>query len=344
MLAYTAVTKLLLYPSELASIGGRDLMFCALVDFAVQTVIVWGVSYLSSKTDKTFFALAENTLGKVGARITAGLFALYFIACAVVPMLEQKLYVHAIFYDTVPSLLVFLPFFFFAVYAGSKGFTNIGRSADICLPVFLLSMVLIFAMSLIAVEWDNLLPVLRTPAKSVFGGALSTFFRFSEPAYLLMFIGRYKYSKGDAAKITLSYVGGAAIVLFFLAVFYGIYGDITQSRLFAIAKTSLFFPAIETVGRIDLIVLYVLEIVMLFALALNVQLAVYCLQICTGYKNALVLSFAVNAVLAALLIFLNNSFNALYSLYSQWMWIATVVFAVVIPSLGWALGRRKGNG
>lgn len=340
MLCYTAVTKMLLYPTALSYYCGRDLLFPACLDFAVQAAIIWALSYLCSRTDKTFFQLLEGTFGNVFARIVYGLFALFFIAAALIPLCEQKLYVHTIFYDTVPPLLIFLPFFIFSLYSAGKGFTNIGRCADVCLPVFVLALFAVFSMSALEIKWDAFLPVLKTPVKKLFGGALGTAFRFAEPCWLLMFLGHFKYKKGDAAKITLSYLGGALVVLFLLVTFYGVYGDIAASRQFAVSKISLFFPAIDTIGRVDLIALYVLEIVMLFALVLNIQLAVRCIMQCTGYENAAVLSLAVNAVLFALVIVFNNGFHALHTFYSSWMWIAFIIFANAAPLAAWALKRR----
>ncbi len=341
MLIYTAASKLLLYPTNISLLCGRDLLFPALINFGIQAVIVWAVSYLCSRTDKTFFGLLEGTLGNITARIVYGLFAVFFIICTILPLFEQKLYVHAIFYDTVPSLLVFLPFFFFAIYAAAKGFENIGRCADICMPVFLVSILFIFGMSVLEVKWDSFLPVLKTPAKAVFGGVAASLFRFAEPAYLLMFMGHFKYKKGDAAKITLSYIGGAVIVLFFLVVFYGVYGEIASSRPFAVSKIAVFFPAIETLGRIDLTALYALETVMLFALVLNIQLAVHCIAQCTGYGNKAVLSVAVNAVLIIILVALDHYFAGIHNVYTKWMGIVFIVFANVVPLLAWTMKRRE---
>ncbi len=341
LLCYNAVSKMLLYPTVLSHYCGRDLLFAALIDFAVQAVVVWAVSFLCSRTDKTFFQLLEGTFGNIFARIIYGLFALFFIAATIVPLCEQKLYVHTIFYDTVPPLLIFLPFFFFSIYAAGKKFTNIGRSADVCMPIFVLSMVFVFSMSVLEIKWNSFMPVLKTPVKDLFGGALGTVFRFAEPCYVLMFMGHFKYKKGDAAKMTFSYIGGALTVLLFLFTFYGIYGDIAQSRQFAVSKISLFFPAIDTIGRIDLIALYILEIVMLFALVLNVQLALHCVMQCTGYQNRVVLSLAVNAVLIILLMVFDHGFNNLHTFYAKWMWIAFAVFANAIPVLAWTLRRKE---
>ncbi|MDE7454159.1 MAG: spore germination protein, partial [Clostridia bacterium] len=184
MLMYTAVKKFILYPTALSYVSGRDLLFSSLFDFLIQGIIVWAVSYLCSRTDKTFFELIEGTLGNVVARIIYGLFALFFMICTVIPLFEQKVYVHAIFYDTLPSLLVFLPFFIFSLYAASKSFINIGRCADICLPLFIISTIFIFSMSFFEVKWDNFLPMFKMPVKKIFGGSLSSLFHFAEPAYL----------------------------------------------------------------------------------------------------------------------------------------------------------------
>lgn len=343
MLAYTVVSRLLLYPSTLSEMCGKDLLFAILIDFAVQTLVVWAVCFLCSKTDKTFFELVESTFGNIFARIVYGLLALYFVFITVLPMIEQKQYMGQIFYDTVPSLIVFLPFFIFSVYAGCKEFKNIGRCADISLPIFATMFVLMLFMAFSEIDLSNLLPVLKTPATRIFGGALGSFCRFVEPCYLLMFMGHFKYRKGDAARITLSYAGGGLLVIIFVAVFYSIYGVISPSRDFAISRVAIFFPAISLVGRIDLIALYFMEVAMLFALVINIQFSVYCLKKCTSMRTGAVLSVAVNAVLLVLVIVLDNLFSGLLEFYSRWAWIVTVAFATLLPLLAWTLkkGEKK---
>lgn len=338
---YTAAAKLLLYPIILSGYSGRDLLFSALISFAVQGSVIWAVAYLSSKTDKSLFELIKNTLGKTAARIIYGFFAAFFLFCAIPLLFEQKLYVQAIFYDTVPSFLVFAPVFLFTVYAGAKNFKNTGRCADICMPIFILSAVCIFFMSFSEVDFSNLLPVLKTPAANVFGGSLKTSFFFIEPAYLLMFLGSYKYKKGDAAKLTLSYALGAVIVLLFLALFYGVYGEITPSRQFAVSKTALYFSAIDIVGRIDLYVLYALEIVMLFALVLNIQCAVHCMGLCSGADFPELFSVLANVVLFTVTVTCGGHLSGLQSFYSDWGWIIILLFATALPLAAWVLKRGK---
>ncbi len=333
LFAYTALSRLLIYPTALSNFSDRDMLFPALIDFLISGIVVWAAAYLCSKTDKTFYEVLKSAFNIVIARIICGVFAAFFMLTALYLIFEQKLYVQSIFYDTVPSLIAFLPFFVFAVYAGSKGFENVGRCADICLPVFVLSFAAIMWMSAAEVDPGNLLPILKTPFKSIIGGAVGTFYRFVEPAWIIMFMGRFKYKKGDAAKITLSYALGALVVLALLFVYRGIYGDITTSRQFAISKIALFFSAVDTVGRIDLIILYILELPMLFALVLNIQLAVQCTCDCTGVYKRNVVSFVLNLILLILIVVFNHRFFAINEAYSRWNWIITLIFALIIPVL-----------
>lgn len=341
LIFYTAAAKLLQYPTYLSEYCGGDLVWASLISFAVQGAVIWTVAYLCSKTQKTFFGLVEDTFGKVAARIVYGFLAAYFIISALLPLFEQQLYVHAIFYDTVPRIFAFIPVFFFTVYAGSKSFKNIGRCADVAMPIFLFCIVPLVFMALSEADFSNLLPVFDRPFTKILGGAGKTAPYFNEPLWLLMFMGRFNYKKGDAAKITLSYALGAAIVLFFLALFYAVYGPLAPSRQFAVSKTSLYFSAMDMLGRIDLFILYALDVVMLFALVLNIQLSVQCLIKCTGYNSPEILSLCLNFALAAVLYIFNNKYTAIQNAFARWLWIAVIVFTVALPAASWALKRRK---
>lgn len=339
LIAYNAVLKLIIYPTAMAATIGNGLIFPALFDLAVQTVIVWSVAYLSSRTDKSFFALLEGTFNRTVARVVYALFALYFMLAAIVPMVEEQLLIHAAFYDTVPSLYVFLPFFIFAIYAGAKSLTNAGRCADICLPIFIVSISAMLVMSVGQGDYSNLLPVSSQPVSTLAGGALSSVFKYADSAFLLIFLGAFKYKKGDAAKITISYAIGGLTVVALLAVFYAVYGTMAPSRAFLLNDISVFFPAISYVGRIDLVLLYALDIVILFAIILHIQASVHCFSLAFGWDKRSVLSLGVNAVLIIIVFVVNNKFSPLYQAASKWFWIPALIFAYVIPLLAWTLKR-----
>lgn len=339
--AYGAATKLLLYPTDAAHAVGNALIFSSLFNLILQSVIIWSVSYLSSRTDKTFFELLNNTFGNVAARVIYFLFGLYFLIAAIVPLEEQQLLVHDSFYDTIPSLIVFLPFFVFSVYAGVKTFTNVGRCADIVFPVFIFCSLAFLIMSVTEADFSNLLPVMAQPFGKVAGYSLSSLFRFSESAFLLMFMGHYKYKKCDAAKLTVSYVAGGLIVIFIMASFYSLYGPLTATRSFAINNISVFFPIVNFVGRIDYYIVYMFDAVVLFAIVLNVQMFVHCMCVTFNRDLKIIYSLCANAALVAIIIIFNNKFTAVQKFASQWQWIPAVLFAYLIPVLAWTLRRKQ---
>ena len=340
LFAYSAAAKMLLYPSIAAKAAGNALAFPVLFDMLVQAAIVWSVAFLSSRTDRTFFELMENTFGAVTARVFYALFALYFLFSAIIPISEQQLLVHDSFYDTLPSLGIFLPFFIFSVYAGVKSFTNVGRCADLCLPIFIFCIAAFIIMSIEGADFTNLLPVLKQPFTKVAGLSLSSLFRFSESAFLLLFMGHYKYKKGDCARMTLSYIAGGLAVAVFIALYYCVYGNLTPTRSFAISNISVFFPAISYVGRIDLVLLYSFDVVVLFAIVLNIQAFVYCLCKVFNRELRIVYSLIANVVLIAITIIMNNKFIVLQQVAAKWFWIPAAVFAYVLPVLAWALRRK----
>lgn len=340
LITYGACSKLLLYPNRLAEASGNDLLFSAVIDILLQTAVIWSVAYLSSKTEKTLPQLLQGTFGAVGSGIVMGLFAAFFALAALYPVMENKFYVHSVFYDTVPQLYVFLPFFIFSAYVGAKGLRNAARCADICLPLFLAAIALIFVLSFGQFKGSHLLPVLKSPLKSIGGGALKTAHYFSEGAFLLMFVGRFKYNKGDAAKITLSYALGGLIVLAFLAVFYGVFGGTSPSELFAVSKIAIYFPSSSTLGRVDFLALYALEIVSLFYMLLNIQLCCECLCSIFKTERRWLFSLIVNGVLLVLVVCLDDYFYSLSQAYANWLWIAYALFAFALPPFAWCLRRK----
>ena len=357
MFAYSAAGKLLMMPALLSYYCKNDLLFPALFLFAAQTAVVWAVAYACSKTGKTFFELIKEVCGNVVSKIVMWLFAAFFAAAALLPMLEQKLFVQAIFYDTIPSLITFLPFFILSVYVGAKGMRNAGRVADIAAPLFLAALVAVVIMALGESDMSWLLPILKTPVAPLANGARFAAYNFADGAVMLMFMGRFEYRKGDCTKITLSYALSALVVLIFLAVFYSVFSVLSPDQYFAVSKIAIFFSALSLVGRVDLVAVYAMEICMLFALMLYIQLGVTC--ICGALEKeqtvgrtvrpaAAVASLAVNAVLLVLVFVFNNSYLVVQKFYGRIMWAVFVLFAFALPPFVWLFVKlnslRGGNG
>ena len=348
MAAYAAVNKLLMMPALLSYYASRDLIFPALALYILQTAVVWAVAFACSKTQKTVFRLVGDAFGGVAAKALMWLLGAFFLLAALMPMLEQKLFVQSIFYDTIPALITFLPFFVFSLYAASKGLNNAGRLADISLPVFVFAMFAVFVLSFGEVNAQWLLPMLKTPPSALLNGARFALYHFTDGAVMLMLMGRFTYKKGDCTKITLSYAAGALVVLAFLFVFYGVYSVLAPNVHFAVSKVCIFFSALSMVGRADLVAVYALELCMLFSLVFYMQLSARRVRQAVfkaepSPAGRAVVSLALNAVMLALVIALNNNYFSVQQFFGRALWAVFAAVSFLLPPLVWALKYRFGG-
>lgn len=339
---YGAATKLFLYPAFMAAQLGNALIFPALADLALQTAVVWATAYLSSKTRKTVYALAEEKLGKWAAKGIYALLALYFLFIAVVPLVEQQNFIHDAFYETVLALGMFVPVFAFTFYAGLKPLKDAGAFADVCMPIFVVSVLAIIGMSAAGGNYSNLLPVLRQPLSALGGGVVSSLYRFSEGAFMLIFVGNFQYKKGDAAKLTLSYAAGGLIVVAVMAIFYAVYGPLARTRTFAIVNSALFFSPLDYLGRLDLFAAYAFDLVALFAIALYVQAFTHCMSKVFGREDRnFVFSAIANVALFAVVVVVRNKYSVLQQTAAAWFFLPVVLFSYILPLSAWLLRPRK---
>ena len=348
MAAYAAVNKLLMMPALLSYYASRDLIFPALALYVLQTAVVWAVAYACSKTQKTVFQIVGDAFGGVAAKVLMWVLAAFFLLASLMPMLEQKLFVQSIFYDTIPALITFLPFFVFSAYATSKGLNNAGRLADITLPVFAVAMAAVFVLSVGEVNAQWLLPVLKTSTSSLVTGARFALYNFTDGAVMLMLMGRFTYKKGDCTKITLSYAAGALVVLAFLFVFYGVYSVLAPDTYFAVSKVCIFFSALSMVGRADLVAVYALELCMLFSLVFYMQLSAQCVRQALFKSEATpagraAVSLVLNVIMLALVIILNNNYFSVQQFFGGALWAVFAAISFLLPPIVWALKYRFGG-
>jgi hypothetical protein len=102
-------------------------------------------------------------------------------------------------------------------------------------------------------------------------------------------------------------------------------------RLFAVAQVAQYFPALSVLGRMDLLVLYVLEVPMLFAVLLPMQCCVQSLCHVWSKPTAAGWSVVVNGALLAITVGFHYRFYVVQQFYGKWLWIAFLLFAVLLP-------------
>ena len=338
------VSKLLSAPAQLAEFAKGDLLVPALAQYLLQAAVLAVIMFLASRTDKSFFRLLGDTFGYVTARIIYILYALYFVFFSLLPLLDLERFVYTAFFDTAPHMYVFTPFFFLSAFICTKNLKAFGRSADIAMPLFLLSFVGLMVMALGQADFSNIMPIFGTPAKSSATGFLHTLGQFSDTAFFLPLLGTYRYKKGDGKKVMFSYGLGALFVLFFLAVFYGVFGVLAPRQTYAFAKIAQYFQALAVVGRFDLLLVYLMTIVMLFYYCFPLQLAVECFCTAVNTEKKVWASAVLNILLFFYAFIFTRYYNMLYETIAGKLFWVFLIFADLIPVLCLCLNRKPREG
>ena len=119
--------------------------------------------------------------------------------------------------------------------------------------------------------------------------------------------------------------------LLFLGVFYGVYSTIAAREHYAFAKIAQYFPALTVIGRIDLLLVYLLCIVLFVYVATPLHYATdLTTRICGGKRRAW-FSLAFNLAALLFTLFCNQHYNAIYALFGQYLFPAFWFFADLFP-------------
>ena len=145
-----------------------------------------------------------------------------------------------------------------------------------------------------------------------------------------------------------AYAGGGAFVLLFLAVFYGVFGALAPRETYAFDKIARYFSALDGVGRVDLLLVYLITVVLLYAYALPLQLAVICLCGACGPKRygkaepaleearkadrrRLIFSLCINGATMIFVLTCARHYRFFYSLMTSKLFFVFPIFSVLLP-------------
>lgn len=330
------VGKIILMPTQLVLQAKNDLLFPAALNFLLQAAVIFFVVLLA-KNNRSLYELLSYTFGKIAAKILMTLFSLFLFYAALLPLLEQKLLVQSVCYDTLPSTVAFAPFFLFSAYLCSKPLASFGRAWDILAPFAIAGFFGILLFSVSEADFGALAPVGAAGAGGFARGFAYTMSWFFDSAIVLLLMGKLDCGKGTAWKSALFYLAGGAAVLLFLAVFYGVFSDIAVRQLFAFSKISKYFSGISVLGRVDYVFIFLLVLVMAFYGALPLKAGIDCLTQAYGRGEArllnILLSVGVNAVMLLLTVLLNFNHTATSDAITKVLFWIFPAFTLLVPLL-----------
>ena len=342
--AIAPVGKIILMPVNLVQYAQNDLLFPAAMNFLLQGAVIFLVLLLA-KSNKSFYELVADKLGHIAAKIILCIFALFFFFAAILPLLEQKLCVQSVFFDTLPTAIMASCFYLFSAYLCAKPLASFGRTWDILAPLSIAAFAGILIFSFKTTDLGALCPALQSGGKGIFQGFAYSMSWFLDSAILLAFLGKIDYKKGLPWKGLLCYLAGAIGVLLFLAVFYGIFQETSVNQQFAFSKVSRYFSGVESLGRIDYIFIFGLSRVMAFYIILPLQAGIDFIRQSFGSRERRflpeILSVIVNAVLFVITFLLDYRYRSLNETVCVKLFWIFPVFCLLLPALALLLNIRR---
>ena len=325
------VTKLLETPALLAKYALGDLLLPAFLHYLLQSSALAALLLTVAKTGKGLFTLIEEKLGNLGSKIFYAAIAIYFLFSSLLPFVELEKFSQVVFFDTAPYAFTFTPFFFLSAFVCVKSLRSFARICDLCFPIFIVAFFGLIFMSAGETDFESVLPWFEFPLSKILTAVKFTTSHFADAIIFLPLLGDYAHEKGAGKKIYLSFWAGAGFVLLFLAVFYGLYTATAPTHHYAFTKIAQYFPALKTVGRIDLILVYLLSVILFFAHVLPVKLCSLCLKKILPTKSAILFPALLNAALFLFVLFFDKRQNALFQTITQTLWWVFPIFSVLLP-------------
>ncbi len=341
-LAFTAVTKIGMLPAILANYVGEALWQAVLLNFVLDFCILLIFLHLSKKhPNQTLYEIIKNGTREWLAKITLFLFGVFFFLKTALPLFEQKLYIENTLYEILPNPIIFYPFFIVSTYASLKGLKTFARCADISLWITSAGLILALYLSISSFNAENLLPLFQKPLNSIVNASFRTLLWHADSLYFLMFLGHFDEQKHQSRNIILSFVGIALFTTFFIAVFYGIYGEISASQPFALPSMMIFSVLVNNIGRFDFIAIFLLLFSTIYAIILPIFLSTKCFTQVFNLKKATIPAVTLNAVMILNIIIFGNKFFKILSLAQNYITLFIIFMAILVPILLLFIPKRR---
>ncbi len=342
LISMCAIGKMIVAPAITARYAYESLWISALINFAVDGLFVFFLLKMNDRFGgKSFYDILVSSFGKVFAKVVYFIFFIYFVVRAFIPIVEQKNYIEIALYETAPSVLTFLIFFFFSAFICYKGVRAVGRCADITVWIAVFGISVLLALSLSLTDFTNLLPIIGVPADKLFEGAKNTAVWYLDGAYILFLLGNFKAEKNYKTKIMCSYGVMALLVTLYMAILYGEFGALTERQYFSPIQMGKSNVALSSIGRVDYIAGFVFALVCAFNVALPLVFACEALDKTFEFKKKIIPPLIVNGISIAALLVAHNNFIEIFRFLSKNVIWAYAFVAYAVPLVLLIFARRK---
>ena len=339
-----SVTKFYVLPAHVSSFSNEAGWSALFINFIVDLLLLLLCLFvINNQPDSSVYDTSVRLFGKTFTKIVFFIYAVYFLLKSFIPILEQKNTISLTFYESQPTLLIFMPYFVVGFYVILKGVNAFARSVEIISILWISGLIITLSLAIPAGEYASLLPIIQ-PAKKVLSGTLNSFLWFGDPLMILFISEFLSDKKGLYKKTLIGYAVGALATLVLVAVFYSVFQGIAERQYYAPIKMSKYSITLSNIGRLDYFGSLMFSVVSVYAMTFPMLIATLCINKVFNLKNNVFVPLGVTISELILVYILQNEIFANISFFQTYILPFMLVACYALPLIlffGVIINKRK---
>lgn len=330
------ITKVVSLPSMLANANGQNCYFVILLFFLMDLISLLAIVKARDMVKgKNVFEIFESAFGKVVSKIIILMYLISFMLRIFPVYFEQKQLLSETIYFNMQRILVFLPTLLVASYIAYKGFTAIGRNADLLFMTAVGGFLTLFFLAVFNADFSNILPVLSVNVGGLFTSFTRYAFYFGDALFIMFMFNDIKKDKKSKSNtpVVMGLVISYIITLVFYVLFIAVFSSTSAYHLNAVEKIAKYNEAFAFLGRVDLLSVIPLLIGSVFNIAICLGVCIKIFRYVVGVKNRLLATIIITILACIMVGIFSFNARAMYNLYENVFSYIFIVLQYVIPFL-----------
>lgn len=254
----TVATAIIFLPSKIYSDATQNSWLSVLIVGSFALVLAYIISDLGLMfRDQTIIQYSETITGKLFGKVFGLLLCISFLHVDAIIIREFADLLVGAFYPDTPKIFFVIAIIFTSAYALFHGLEAIARVNEILFPIFFISIISIFLLSINDMNFENLTPFLADGIIPVLKGAYSQMTWYTEIVVLAVFIPFLNIPE-KAKKI--SFLSMFFLILLGFTSMIGIitvFGEKTASLTFPFLSLGRYVSIADFIERLDSFILLI---------------------------------------------------------------------------------------
>lgn len=309
--------KMFMVPALLVKVSKKESIFVMAFYILIEIINTLLVVFTAKRNpDKTYYEILTTALGKVGAKIVVAYFTIFLLVKYLLILSEIKVFFSVSVYDTIDWKVMIIPIIALCVAYANKTLLTLGRSAEILVPIIIISTLVLCVFLIGNIELSNLLPFFENGMQDFINGVDTFPIWFGDVSLLLICLGNIKINKKTALLTVVFRCISAILVLSFALIMFATYADISHLVDYGhnVSSMTQYSIGSNDFGRFDYIVYCFWLLSVFIKVALIFYVCVRNVIFITGKKNNLITSIALAIVTYLLTSFVLRNENSTYVL------------------------------